>query len=73
MAETIFHREYKIIADSYQDENGKWAPQARIVPWHHEAVNIEESALRWPQEFDTMEEADDFALDGAEFYIDENY
>lgn len=60
------------MANSYQDdETGKWIPYADIAP-------IDESPndplpMSWEREFDTQQEADDFALDGAQFYIDQNF
>ncbi|MDD5144833.1 MAG: hypothetical protein PHW72_01795 [Candidatus Pacebacteria bacterium] len=88
MAEEIFYRGYKIIAQSYKIEGGKWVPQARIIPVSEEAdvegegespsahddesAGTEESPLTWPETFNTQLEADDFALDSAQFYIDED-
>ncbi len=72
MEQEIFHRGYKIIAESYQNDRGKWIARARIVPVD-EAMVTEERPLNWPQEFENQQKADDFALQGAQLYIDENY
>lgn len=72
MAEEIFYKEYKIIGESYKNDSGKWIPRARIVPTE-DSVNREERPLNWPEEFDNQLKADDFALESAQLYIDENY
>lgn len=72
MAQEIFHRGYRIIAESYKSDTGKWIPKARIIPVD-EAMAMEERPLNWPQEFETKLQADSFALDGAQLYIDSHY
>lgn len=68
MAQEIIFRGYKIEAKSYMDDNtDKWIPYAIITPVD-EAQN-KEMPMSWQREFDTLQGADDFALDGAEFYI----
>ncbi len=72
MTGEILHRGYRIIAESYKGDKGKWIPRARIVP-EQEAMNPEERPFSWPRTFDTEQDADDFALQAAQLYIDENY
>ena len=106
MAEEIFYQDFKITAESYQGDDGKWIPQARISLCPEE-MNVEQDPLVWPKEmkdlpggvddlesahcelggdaiitedplnwsetFDTREEADDFALESAQLFIDESY
>ena len=71
MGEEITYRGYKIIGESYQNDEGKWIPKARIIP-ETDSMNEEEGPMEWPELFNTQTEADDFALDGAQLYIDEN-
>lgn len=72
MAEEITFRGYKIQASSFQNNDGKWVPQAAIIPID-EAANQEEAPLTFERDFDTQLEADDYALDSAQLYIDSNY
>ncbi|MEX0877454.1 MAG: hypothetical protein WDZ40_01160 [Candidatus Spechtbacterales bacterium] len=72
MAEEIEYKGYKITSQSYQDdESGKWVPSVLIVPMD-EAQNSE-MPMSWEREFDEQAEADDFALEGAQFYVDSYY
>lgn len=70
--EEISHKGYKIVTESYEDdETGKWVPRALITPLD-EAANSE-MPMNWEREFDTQLQADDFALEGAQLYIDNHY
>ena len=64
----IEYRGYSIQANSYKDDEGKWIPQVLITPPKGIAQEMNEP-LTWERKFDTKEEADSFALDGGEFYI----
>lgn len=73
MAEQIDYRGYKITAESYQDdETGKWVPRAVIesLGIGSGEVPLDQMPMSWEQEFDTARQAEDYALDGAKFYID---
>lgn len=67
------YRGYHIETKVYKDhETGKWVPRVTISATD-EAKNFEETPVTWEEEFDTQEEAENFALDGIEFYIDEHF
>lgn len=68
----IRHRGYQITATSFQNDRERWVPRATIVPID-ETANREESPFTWARDFATQEEADNFALEGAQLYIDSNY
>lgn len=68
----ISYRGYKIIADSFPEEDGKWTPKAIIEPLDESSLR-EEGPLVWTEKFDSQEEADNFALQSAEFHIDMFY
>ncbi|OGZ57661.1 MAG: hypothetical protein A3F94_01270 [Candidatus Spechtbacteria bacterium RIFCSPLOWO2_12_FULL_38_22] len=73
MSQQITYRGYKIETKVYQDKDtGKWVPRVAISALD-EARNFEETPVTWEEEFDTQEEAENFALDGIEFYIDEKF
>jgi hypothetical protein len=72
MPTEIFHRGYKIEADSYQNESAKWVPCSKITAVD-ESPEEPISPLSWQREFETQQEADDFAISGAQLYIDEEY
>ncbi len=63
---------YYIEPDSCQDEKGRWVPRASIYPTKGQPSK-EIAPLVWQKVFDNKREADDFALQGAELYIDEEY
>lgn len=65
----IRHRGYLIRAHSYQKSNGKWAPKAEILSLDESQVQIA-PPLEWQNEFENQTQADDYALEGAQFYID---
>ncbi|MDX1608293.1 MAG: hypothetical protein R3251_03735 [Candidatus Spechtbacterales bacterium] len=68
--EEIEYNGYKIISESYQDEEtGKWVPSAVVLPTSESSPNSE-MPMSWEREFDTRQEAEDFATEGAQFYID---
>lgn len=72
MSQEIKFRGYDIRAESYQDDDtNKWIPHVIISPVDETPNN--ELPMSWEREFDTQEEADSFALDGAEFYIDNHF
>ena len=72
--QTIDHKGYKIEALSYPSDEGKWIPYAKVTPIKGSASqNVEEAPLTWEREFGTQIEADDFALQGAQLYIDSNF
>jgi hypothetical protein len=68
----ISYRGYKIIADSFVQEDGKWTPKATIEPLDESPLR-DEGPLVWTEKFDSQEEADSFALQSAEFHIDMFY
>ena len=69
MTAELIHRNYKIEADSYLDENTKkWVPRATVISLDRNKP--EQRPLAWQREFDGQTEADSFALQGAQFYID---
>jgi len=73
MSQKIVYRGYRIETKVYQDKNTKkWVPRVSIVALD-ESKNFEETPVSWEEEFDTKEEAENFALDGIEFYIDEHF
>ena len=73
MSQEITYRGYHIITNVYQDQDtGKWVPRANIMAMY-ESKNFEETPMTWVEEFDTQEEAENFVLDGIEFYIDEKF
>ena len=73
MSQEMSYRGYKVETKVYQDkETQKWVPRVAIVAVD-EAKNFEETPITWEEEFDTQEEAENFALDGIEFYIDEHF
>lgn len=64
----IMFRGYNLRAESYEDDDtGRWIPHV-IISSVDESPN-KEMPMSWEREFETQEEADSFALDGAEFYI----
>ncbi len=68
--ERLEYRGYNITADSYQDkETGMWVARAFIHPLD-EAMNEEDGPITWEKEFETKQQADDFAADGAQYYVD---
>lgn len=68
----INYRGYNLKTDSYlDDETEKWVPRVFITPV--DATPIKEMPLTWNKEFDNLQGADDFALEGAQFYIDNHY
>ncbi len=72
MSQEIFHKGYQIAGEGHQNEQGKWIPRAKIMP-QDETITQEARNLEWPKEFDSQLEAEDFALTGAQLYIDEHY
>lgn len=73
MSQEIIYRGYRITTNVYQNQDtGKWVPRASIVAID-EAKNFEETPMTWEREFDTQEEAENFVLDGMEFYINEKF
>lgn len=73
MAEEIEYKGYNIATDSYKDdESGLWVPRALITPTPESSQNSE-MPMSWEREFETQQEADDFALEGAQFYVDSNF
>lgn len=71
MTRKIFHRGYVIVANSYCNDRGEWVPRASLKPKDDE-LNREEMPLHWNHTFTTRLEADDFALEAAELYLDED-
>ena len=73
MSQEVTYRGYKIETKVYEDKDTcKWVPPVAITAVD-EAKNFEETPVTWEEEFDTQEEAENFALDGIEFYIDEKF
>ena len=73
MSQEIIYRGYRVTTSVYQDKDtGKWVPRANIVAID-EAKNFEETPMTWQKEFDTQVEAENFVLDGVEFYIAEHF
>ena len=72
MAQEFNYRGYLIKATSYQKDLGKWTPQAVIISQSGTKIK-EEAPLTWTEEFDSQTKADSFAIDGAQFYIDNHY
>ena len=67
------YRGYKIVSEALRLEDEKWIGKATILPLL-DTQNTEESALVFDnEEFDSSIDAESFALDSAEFYIDENF
>ena len=68
----IMFRGYNLKAESYKDdETEQWIPYV-IISSVDESPN-KEMPMSWEREFETQEEADSFALDGAEFYIGNHF
>ncbi|MEX0869905.1 MAG: hypothetical protein WDZ39_00560 [Candidatus Spechtbacterales bacterium] len=69
MAEELDYKGYKITANSYKDEeSGLWVPRASVTSI--DEAQISEMPLSWEREFDTGQQADDFALESAQIHID---
>ncbi|MDX1535935.1 MAG: hypothetical protein R3346_04210 [Candidatus Spechtbacterales bacterium] len=65
------YNDYTIQSNAYQDEEtDKWVPQAKIL---RADQNEEEYPLTWEREFDTREEAESFAMQSAQFYIENHF
>lgn len=72
MAEEIEYKGYRLQARSYRDqESQKWVPYIVLTPI--DEAQTSEMPMSWECEFDSQLEADDYALDGAQFYIDNQY
>lgn len=71
--EDFNYRGFHIQGQSFKNENEKWVPQAKIIHPDGETVHPEEAPLTWSREFETEQEANDFALDSAQVYIDQEY
>jgi hypothetical protein len=69
--EEFNYRGYTIQAQSYKNENGKWTPQAKVVHPKRGNTHLDKAPLTWSREFETQQQADDFAITGAQMYLDE--
>lgn len=68
------YNEYLIEGTAYQDEDTeRWVPQATIKQVREEGGPRENYPLTWEREFDTREEAEAFAVQSAQFYIDNHF
>lgn len=69
----LVYRGYRVETKVYQNkETGKWVPRVSVSAVS-ESKNFEETPVTWEREFNTREEAENFVLDGIEFYIDEHF
>ncbi len=66
----IFYKDYKIKATAFMGENEKWIGQATIEPLEGVMVRIADPLVFDNEQFDDELEAESFALDGAQFFID---
>lgn len=68
------YNDYLIKGDAYQNEESKgWVPRAVILRQGQESGREEEFPLTWEREFETQEEAESFALQSAQFYIETHF
>ena len=68
----INYNNFIIRATAFQDDTGRWIGQASILPMRGEmdATRIKDPMVFDNEVFDSQMEAEDFALDGAQFFID---
>ena len=68
--QAINHKNYRISATAFKNEGGKWVGQAKVQSLKGELNVIQNPMIFDNEYFETREEAEDFALDGAQFFID---
>jgi len=66
----IVYNEYKIRATAFQDEQGKWIGQAVVEPLGEERIRVQNPIVFDNERFNNPTDAEDFALDGVQFFID---
>lgn len=68
------YNDYIIRGDAYKDDDtNKWVARAIIVKGEQDSGREEEYPLTWEREFDTREEAENFAMQSAQFYIETHF
>jgi hypothetical protein len=68
--QAIKYNEYTIIGTAFKADDGKWVGQAELRPVTGNPIEIQEPLVFDHERFDTKQEAEDFAMDGAQFFID---
>lgn len=68
------YNDYIIKGEAYKDEDtSKWIAHATILRTGQESGREEEYPLTWEREFDSREEAESFAVQSAQFYIETHF
>ncbi len=67
---TVEYQGYEIIGDSYMNENGKWTAQAKINAVDSGAKRPDYPILCWQEEFESEQQANEYAAQSAQIYID---
>ncbi len=68
--QVIDYDDYRIIATAFNNEEGKWIGQAELQSNKSSSVPIQTPIIFDNELFNSEQEAEDFALDGAQFFID---
>lgn len=68
--QVIKYNEFTIIATAFKDDNEKWIGQAELQSAKNNPIAIQNPLVFDNETFDSAEEAENFALDSAEFFID---
>jgi hypothetical protein len=68
--QTITYKEYTMIATAFKNDQDKWIGQVEFRAKKDNPVDIQNPMLFDNEQFNTKQEAEDFALDGAQFFID---
>ncbi len=69
----ITYHEYFIESASYKGAHDKWVPQAKIYPVEKGKPSLDFPLLTWQKEFNSQQQADDFAISSAQIFIDNKF
>lgn len=68
----IIYKDHIIWATSFKNNLGHWIGQAILQPLTGEVTNVQNPLVFDYLSFYTKEDAEDFAINGTEIFIDEN-
>ncbi len=68
--QAIRHNEYTIIATAFMGDDDKWIGEAELISTKDNPINVQNPIVFDNGTFDSREEAEDFAMHGAQFFID---
>ncbi|MBX4200762.1 hypothetical protein KW786_01395 [Candidatus Parcubacteria bacterium] len=68
--QSINYNGYTIIATAFKNEDDKWIGQARLRQAASNPIGVQTPLVFDNEQFTSKQKAEDFALDGAQFFID---